>query len=261
MKPIFPKGWNPPPVVQTKRFLPVFERALTEAQTTHLMRGAHGWTTRKQLWPADKHAPLQKPWQCSSWAAVNAFQAFCRANGRGRWYAHLDAGDLHKDAQEIDGLEGGAAEVATTIQAAMEAICESANSGMREPWVVWAPVPLDLVGVWQDACSPVVADLMWPREWNHYSFIYKTLLYPHANSEKARHAVALTGHDAAKKPGFFRKRVRAFQVQDSEKTELIWIEARALAEHWNAGCGFMLASQREELLRMEKSEPAPAPMA
>lgn len=261
MKPVFPKGWNPPPVVQTRRFTPVFERELSPARITHLMRHAYGWANDEWAWPFDRDARLQEPAMCASWAAVNAFKAFCHHNGRGKAFDSLDPRDVHGDAQEIDGLEGGQAETATTIQAAMEAICEIANGGLREPWVYWSPVSVDLTGVWQKSVSPVVADLYWPREWNHHSVIWKTLLYSHANAQKGRHAIALMGHRPKKRAGLFRKPVRAFLVQDSEKGEPLWIEVGAMAAHWVGGCGFILASQWEQLKRDEEREPNPMPLA
>lgn len=260
MNPLLPKVWNPEPIRATGTFVPVFSRPLTEARTTHLMREAYGWTRRAVSWPADSKAPLQEPYACATWAALNAFRAFCKHHKRD-WFANLDAMGIHGDAQALDGMEGGDADKATTIEAAMEAICESANSGMREPWVYWAPVPLDLVGCWQDALSPVVVDLKWPREWASYNFWYKTLLYSHANAEAWRHAVALVGHEPEKRAGIFRKKVRAFQVHDSEKGELIWIEAGAMARNWVGGAGFLLASQHEKLKRMEVLEPKPLPLA
>jgi hypothetical protein len=261
MKPLLPKGWNPPPVRQTSRFTPVFRREPSPAMITHLMRHAYGWTTDDWSWPADPDARLQKPWQCASWAAVNAFKAFCQANGRGSWYDYLAPETVHGDAQGIDGLEGGAAEVATTIEAAMEALCELANAGLREPWVYWSPVSVDVTGAWQKSVSPVVADLRWPSGWEGYSFIWKTLLWTHEHDPKGRHAVALMGHQEKKRAGLFRAPVRAFRLQDSTKGEMIWIDVAAMARHWVGGAGFILASQWEKLKEEERKEPTPAPMA
>lgn len=259
MKPLLPKAWQPDSARATGSFVPVFSRPLTDARATHLMRETYRWTTRRVGWPADKKAPLQDPYACATWAALNAFRAFCKQHKR-EWFSHLDAKAIHGDAQELDGLEGGSAEVSTTVEAAMEAICESANSGMREPWVYWAPVPLDLVGCWQDGLSPVVADLNWQSGWEDYNFWYKTLLYTHKNDPAGRHAVALVGHEPEKKPGPFRKKVRTFQLHDSTKGELIWIDAGAMARNWNGGAGFLLASQHEKLKRMEVLEPKPLPL-
>lgn len=176
-------------------------------------------------------------------------------------FDYLDPREVHKDAQKIDGLEGGAAEVATTIEAAMEALCEIANAGLREPWVFWSPVGVDVTPVWQKALSPVVADLRWPSGWNRYSFIWKTLLYTHGADPSTRHAVTLCGHEPKKRAGLFRKPVRAFRVQDPSKDELLWMEVGAMARNWVGGAGFILASQLDKLAEAERKEPSPAPLA
>lgn len=256
MKPLLPKGWNPDAARQTASFVPIFERPLTEAGQIHLMHQTRGWTHRPLAWPADARAPLQEPSACATWAALNAFRAFCKHHKR-EWFANLDPMSIHGDAQAIDGWEGGSANVATTIQAAMEAICEVANSGMREPWVYWATVPLDLVGCWHDGLSPVVADLRWPSGWEKYSALWRVLLHTHDRDPAGRHAVALVGHRPEKRAGFFRPLVRTFVLHDSTKGELIHLEAGAMARHWMGGAGFILASQHEKLKRMERDEPNP----
>lgn len=262
MKPVLPKAWNPPPVVQTARFTPVFDRTLNAARMTHLMPETYGWAKERNEWPADFGTELQAPWQCASYAAVNGFQGFCRANHRNA-YRGMDPSSIHDDAQELDGLEGGAAEVATTVEAAMEAICETANAGMREPWIYWAKVPVDLVGCWLKGISPVVVDLRWPSGWESYSVLWKTLLWTHQNDPKARHAVTLIGHEPQKRVKLFGRnpRTRAFALQDPSKGEKIYIEAAAMARNWVGGYGFILATRLERLAALERRDPNPQPWA
>lgn len=241
----------------TKPFIPVFEANLEPSALLPVLDAAEGWDKRAEHWGAD-HKTEKRQWPhpaCSSYAAYNALCAFARLHGHGAEVMYdIDPMEVHRLAMEIDGLEGGDAETMTTLQAAMEAAATLANQTAHKHWVVWTRVPVDLIGAWQSVVSPVAVGLKIWREWLRYSFIWKTLLWPHDHAElKFLHAVALVGWQPKKRISL-RKTVQAFEVHDSSG-EKKWIEAFAMARSLIRQDAFGFIHQRDVIALRGKQEP------
>lgn len=241
MNPLYYKG---EPVTAVKPFIPLFEAELSPEMLARVMEAGRGWPMRPEHWGAD-HGTKKRQWPnpaCSSYAAFNSFEPFATLQGKYGLALDMDPMEVHDLAMEIDGLAGGAANRQTTVPAGLEAVCTMANKAMGAHWVSWAKVPSDLIGAWQSVVSPVAVAMTWWFDWMRYSFIWKTLLWPHENPQPvANHAVALVGHLPKKRVGFTRPPVRAFEVHDSQG-EKIWIEAAALVKSMRErqGYGFIL---------------------
>lgn len=230
------------PVRATKPFLPIFEADLSPEMLVQIMDAGKGWAERSEHWGA-LHDTKKRQWPnpaCSSYAAFNAFEPFATLQKQYGIALDMDPMDVHEIAMEIDGLEGGDANTQTTVQAAMEAVCQLANKATGTHWVSWARVPTDIIGAWQSVVSPVAVELKIWREWLRYSFIWRTLIWPHDHAQLvALHAVALVGWKPKKKICFWRD-AQAFEVHDSAR-EKIWIEASAMVRSMlaNQGYGFI----------------------
>ncbi len=251
-----PVYFKPEPVVRTQPFLPIFEAEIEPAMMAMVMNASVGWPHRSEHWGAD-HSTEKRQWPnpaCSSYAAFNAFEPFATLHGQYGIALDMDPMDAHEIAMDIDGLSGGPAETQTTLEAAMEAVCQLANKAMGAHWLDWARVPQDNIGAWQSMASQGAVPLTSWYAWTRYSFRWKTLVWPHDNPQPvAHHAVALVGHLPKKAIGI-RKRVRAFEIHDSQG-ERKWIEAAAMVRSMREPCGYGFIRHRDVVTMRGQQEP------
>lgn len=213
----------------TRPFTPIFRVDILPAMEAVILDAAKGWLHEADRWGAN-HGTKKRQWPhpaCSSYAAYNALEPYAVLHGHGMAIREIDPMSIHRLAMQIDGLEGGEAETATTLKAAMEAACQLANQTAGVDFARFARVPVDVVGGWLSVVSPVACEMKWWWQWTRYSWLWKTLQHPGANAPVAAlHAGALVGWEPRKRTGISGSRVRAFEWHDSA-LEKLWIEAAA----------------------------------